>query len=145
MKAVPSPTRTWGHAPQHEHGPRRLFATLVMVGLVLTVFVAPHLALPAKVPSLTIDNPGVYTVTIEASDRTDDGWITVAIVHAGQTVAAREVIDVGPTWNLRFTSQGIVLGGYEVRRSDLAAAGWHHSVPDDVINRLRDQGVPPSA
>jgi len=138
-------TRTWADAPHHELRSRRPLVALLVFGLAGLALLAPRVALPTKVPRLTIENAGVYTVIVEASDRSDTGWSPVAIVHAGQTVVAREVIDVGSTWNLRFTSQGNVLGGYEVPRSELAAAGWHYGVPDDVISRLRDLGAPPSA
>ena len=138
-------TRARGDAPHHAPRSRRPLVALLLLGLVGLALLAPRLALPAKVPPLTIENAGAYTVIVEASDRSDSGWTPVAIVRAGKTVVAREVIDVGPNWNVRFISQGHELGGYEVRRSDLAAAGWRYSVPDDVINRLRDQGAPPSA
>jgi hypothetical protein len=57
---------------------------------------------------------------------------------------AREVIDQGSTWSLRFTSQGQGFEGYEVSRSQLASDGWHYSVPTDIGSQLVQAGVPQS-
>jgi hypothetical protein len=137
-------TRTWGRAPEHDLRSRRPLLVLLIAGLVLAVLLAPHLALPAKVPPLAIDNGGEYSVTIEASNGAGDGWAPVAVVPAGQTVVVHELIDEGPNWTFRFTSQGHRFDGYGVRRADLAAAGWRYAVPDEVMARLRADGVPPS-
>ena len=51
---------------------------------------------------------------IEASNGTDPGWAPVAIVHAGRTDTETDLIDEGPNWTLRFTSQGVELTGYHV-------------------------------
>lgn len=134
-------TRTWGDASTTDRTNPRPLIIFVALGLLVAALLVPKLALPTKVPTLTIDNPSAYTVTIEASNGTDSGWSPVAVVPAQQTTAVTELNDEGPEWSLRFTSQGSQFTGYEVRRSDLAASGWHYSVPDDVAVRLQAQGA----
>ena len=137
-------TRTRDDASTTDHTNPRPLIIFVAIGLVVAALRAPKLALPTKVQTLTIDNPSAYTVTIEASNGNESGWSPVAVVPAQQTTAVNELNDEGPEWSLRFTSQGSQFTGYQVRRSDLAASGWHYSVPDDVAARLQAQGVPTS-
>ena len=135
-------TRTWGDASTTDRTNRRPLIIFVAIGLVVAALLAAKLALPTKAPTLTIDNPPAYTVTIEASNGTGSGWSPVAVVPAQKTTAVTELNDEGSEWSLRFTSQGSQFTGYQVRRSDLAASGWHYSVPDDVAARLQVQGAP---
>ena len=137
-------TRTWGPASPADLTNRRPLVVLIVIGLIVGGLVVPRLGLPAKVPPLTIDNPTAYTVFIEASNGSDGGWTPIAIVHAHRTDTETDLVDVGANWNLRFTSQGVELGGYHVTRNQLAAAGWHFTVPDDVARKLQSQGAPPS-
>jgi len=137
-------TRTWGRASPADLTNRRPMVVLIVIGVIVGALIIPRLGLPPKVPPLTIDNPTRYTVLIEASNGSDPGWSPVAIVHAGHTDTETDLIDEGPSWLLRFTSQGIELTGYHVSRADLAAHGWRYTVPSDVAHRLEAQGAPPS-
>jgi hypothetical protein len=137
-------TRTWGRATPADLTNRRPLVVLVAAGLIVVGLIAPRLGLPAKVPPLTIDNPTPYTLFIEASNGSDGGWAPIAIVHAKRTDTETELIDEGATWNLRFTGQGVELGGYHVTRAELAADHWHYTVPSDVARRLEAKGVPVS-
>ncbi len=135
-------TRTWGRASTADLTNRRPIVVLVAVGLVLGGLIVPRLGLPAKAPPLTIDNPTPYTMFIEASNGSDGGWAPIAIVHARHTDTETELIDEGANWNLRFTSQGVELGGYHVTRAELAADHWRYTIPTDVATRLEAKGVP---
>ena len=137
-------TRTWGRATPADLTNRRPLVILVAVGLILGGLIVPRLGLPAKVPPLTIDNPTPYTLFVEASNGSDGGWAPIAIVHAKHTDTETEVIDEGANWNLRFTGQGVELGGYRVTRAELAANHWHYTIPSDVGRRLTANGAPPS-
>ena len=137
-------TRTWGSDSTTDTANRRPLAILVVVGVVLAVLIAPRLALPAKVPPLTITNANEYTVMVEASNGRGDGWAPVAIIRSGQTAVVHELIDQGPDWTFRFTGQGRQFTGYGVSRAQLAADGWHYTVPDDVAAQLRADRVPAS-
>jgi hypothetical protein len=136
-------TRTWGRAVPVRSGSRRvLLVVLAAVVVIAGVALAQTMQEPAKAPALSIDNPNDYAVTVEASGPGPDGWVTVAIVGPRSSYVAREVIDQGSTWSLRFTSQGRGFDGYEVDRHDLAAAGWTYDVPTDVGGQLAEAGVP---
>ncbi len=117
---------------------------LIAVGLVVGGLIVPRLGLPAKVPPLTIENPTPYTLFIEASNGSDGGWAPIAIVHAKHIDTETALIDEGANWNLRFTGQGVELGGYHVTRAELAADHWHYTIPTDVGRRLTALRVPPS-
>jgi hypothetical protein len=137
-------TRTWGRASPMHVTDRRPVIALVLVGLVVAALVLPRLGLPAKTPPLTINNPTPYTLFVEASNGHDGGWEPVSIVHAQRTDTETDLVDVGHDWNLRFTSQGVVLTGYHVTRQQLAAKGWHYTVPNDVATKLAARGAPDS-
>ncbi len=136
-------TRTWGRDSTSHLTPRRPLVALIVLGLVFAALIAPRIGLPAKVPPLTIDNPTAYTLTIEATHGHDRSWAPVAIIGAKERLVETELIDEGPQWRLRFTSQGQTIDGYEVSRKDLAAHGWRYTVPQDVATRLAAIGAPP--
>jgi hypothetical protein len=137
-------TRTWGRASPAHLTNRRPLIVLVVVGLLVAAVLAPRLRLPETVPPLTIDNPTAYDVLVEASSPQDPGWEPVAIAEAHHSTTQPGVVDEGATWNLRFTSQGIVLTGYQVTRQQLADHHWSYTLPADVASRLATQGAPPS-
>ena len=137
-------TRTWGRATPADLPNRRPLVVLIAVGLVVGGLIVPRLGLPPMVPPLTVDNPTPYTVFIEARDGPHDGWAPIAIVHARHTDTETQLVDEGANWDLRFTSQGVVLDGYHVTRAQLAADHWHYTVPSDVTRRLEARGITPS-
>jgi hypothetical protein len=137
-------TRTWGTASPVRLSQQRPFIVLVVLGLLSVALLAPRLGLPANAPPLTIHNPTAYTVFIEASDQGGTEWTPVAVVSANHSEVENDVIDEGPVWKVRFTSQGIVVPGYQVTRAELAAHDWSYTVPADVAVRLQAGGAPPS-
>jgi hypothetical protein len=138
-------TRTWGRAVPVRPGSRRVQLAIhaVVVG-VAAVALAQTMQEPAKAPPITIDNPNDYAITIETSGQGPDGWVTIAIVEPKSSTVAREVVDQGSSWSLRFTSQGEGFAGYQIDRSDLAGAGWTYAVPTDIGGQLAEAGMPPS-
>jgi hypothetical protein len=138
-------TRTWGRAAPVRTGSRRvLIAVLLALVVVAGVALAETMQEPTKAPALTIDNPNDYAVTVEASGQGPDGWVTIAIVEPRRSTIAREVIDQGSGWSLRFTSQGREFPPFEIPRRDLAATGWSYAIPTEVGAQLTEAGVPPT-
>ena len=138
-------TRTWGRAVPVRTGSKRVIVGLLLAAVVVAVILlAQRLPAPDKAPPLSITNSSAYAVTMEASGPGQDGWITVGVVDANTTVVAREVVDQGSTWTLRFTSQGREFDGYDIARSQLASDGWHYTVPDEIGSQLAEAGVPKS-
>jgi|SRR3954451_7072042 hypothetical protein len=138
-------TRTWRRAvPVHSNSRRVLVGVLLAVVAVAVVVLAQRMPAPHKAPGITIDNPSDYAVTIEATGADGTGWMSVAIVDPHSTYLAREVIDQGSVWSLRFTSQGVEFSDHQVTRSDLAAEGWHYTIPSEIGDQLAEAGVPRS-
>ena len=121
-----------------------LVGILLAVVAVAVAVLAQRMPEPDKAPAITIDNPSDYAVTIEATGPDGKGWMTIGIIDPGSTKLAREVIDQGSVWSLRFTSQGRDFDGFEVSRSQLAADGWHYTVPTQIGDQLAEAGVPQS-
>jgi hypothetical protein len=126
--------------------PRRvLVAVLAVVAVaVLAIAVAPWFRTESPVARLTIDNPTVYQVNVEVSGD-GGGWLDLGAVDRQGSKTAEEVTDQGARWVFRFSYGGVDAGEVAVARTDLAAAGWHVTVPDTVGQRLRDAGLAPSA
>lgn len=138
-------TPTWRRAVPVRSGSRRVLVGLLLAVVAVAVAVlAQRMPEPAKAPAITIDNASDYAVTIEATGPDGKGWMTIAIVDPGSTRVAREVIDQGSVWSLRFTSQGRDFEGFEVSRSQLASEGWRYTVPTEIGDQLAEAGVPQS-
>ena len=99
-------TRTWGPQSRAGLSEHRPVVVLVVLGLLSVALLAPRLGLPATVPPLTIHNPTAYTVFVEASGPSGQEWTPVAVVSAHHSEIETDLVDEGPVWNLRFTSQG---------------------------------------
>jgi hypothetical protein len=138
-------TPTWRRAVPVRSGSRRVLVGILLAVVALAVAVlAQRMPEPHKAPAISIDNPSDYAVTIEATGPDGKGWMTIGIVDPGSTTVAREVIDQGSVWSLRFTSQGRDFDGFEVTRSQLASDGWQYTVPTQIGDQLAEAGVPQS-
>jgi hypothetical protein len=137
-------TRTWGPSSSAGLSDRRPMIVLAAAGLLAGLLIAPRLGLPRHAPPLTITNPTDYTVSIEASDPRDPGWTPVAAVPGHRSQVETDVVDEGAVWDLRFSSQGVTLTGYQVTRAQLAAGHWTYAVPADVAARLSASGADPN-
>src|SRR4051794_8561332 len=112
-------------------------AAVLVVGTVL-------LTGPARVNRLTVANPTDYDLSVRLSSSTDGAWLPFAVVRQRSTPQFRDVVDQGDTWVFRFRAQGSDGGALTISRADLKAAGWQVTVPDSVVTRLRQLGVPTS-
>ncbi|MGZ4695737.1 MAG: hypothetical protein ACXWA3_19095 [Acidimicrobiales bacterium] len=138
-------TRTWGRAvPVRSSSRRVLVGIAIAVVAVAVIALAQRMPAPGKAPPISLVNPSDYAVTIEASGPGTNGWVTIGIISPRTTTVSREVVDQGPDWSLRFTSQGQDFDGYEVSRDQLASDGWHYTVPSEISGQLADAGVPQS-
>jgi len=102
------------------------------------------LDMPPTIDRLTIENPTVYDIHIDASDEEGDGWVAVTTVGRQGTGSTTNVIDQGDVWRFRFRGQGRDGGELTVARTDLEADGWELTIPDAVGERLAELGAPPS-
>jgi hypothetical protein len=98
---------------------------------------------PTFIHRITVVNPTRYTLEVEATDATHDGWTSVTIANKDSTTVAEEVIDQGSVWILRFSAQGGGGGQVRLSRTQLERSGWHLTIPTAVANRLDEAGTPP--
>ena len=123
-------------------GPAELVATAVTVtvlGLAL-VLIAPALRVPRYVDRIVVENPHPWPASVEIS-RPGGGWLAVGSIDPGDERTFTSVIDQGDVWELRFA-----YGGYaadrRVSRAQLAADGWHVTVPEELARQLGQAGMP---
>jgi hypothetical protein len=126
--------------------PRRLLVAVLAVAAVaaVAIAVAPWFRTESPVARLTIDNPTVYQVNVEVSG-SDGGWLDLGAVERQGSKTVEEVTDQGSRWLFRFSYGGVGGGEVALARSDLAAGGWHVTIPATVGQRLHDAGLAPSA
>jgi hypothetical protein len=110
---------------------------VMVIGIVL-------LSGPARVGHLTVDNPTDYDVSIQLAPSANGPWLPFAVVGLRSTRDFQDVLDQGDSWVLRFHAQGQDAGDVTLTKADLQAADWHLTVPDTVVQRLQQLGVPTS-
>jgi len=120
---------------------RRLVLTIAVAAcalvLVLVVVVGHLLAAPAKVASLTVQNPTSYDVTVSASSTPTGALTDVGVVGAGATLAFPDVTDEGANWYFHLRAQGIDLGTVHLTRTQLLATGWRLTVDQNLDQRVQ--------
>ncbi len=114
----------------------------VMAGIVLLC--VSFLPLPATVPALTIVNPGAHQIHVDATGPGRQGGVGLGTVESGSTRVTEEVIDQGEEWVLHFSYAGVDAGELVVTRSQLQAQNWEVTIPLEVSERLRAEGIRPS-
>ncbi len=116
------------------------------LGLVLAFAVLlPAIDAPPHVTAVTIDNPHGWSVDVDATNASGDGWVGIGNVAKSANVAFAEVLDQGPVWVFRFSYAGVDGGQLKVSRADLEGSGWEITVPDEFARRMRAAGLGPSA
>lgn len=131
--------------PVHRTRHRVLLVAAIILAAGAAAFGAPLLLRgPTFVAKISIVNPSEYDIQVEVSG--DEGKSSMILTTAGQkaTTAAVDVVDQGPSWVFRFSAQGRDGGELRITRAVLKQAGWTVGVPEAVIERLRQQGAPPS-
>ena len=118
---------------------RRVLAAPVVV-FVLLACSGP----PPTVDRIVIANPTDYLLGVQVTRRDLDGWLPVTLVEPRSESVAQEVIDQGEVWIFRFLHWGDEVGEFSVTRAELERNGWRVTVPEQVEERLRNLGRPPS-
>jgi hypothetical protein len=96
------------------------------------------------VDRITIANGTEYDLDVDVTDSDREGWLPVAIVEARSEDVVQDVIDQGEVWIFRFLHWGDAVGELSLTRAELEGSGWRVEVPEDVEQRLRELGRPPS-
>lgn len=115
----------------------------IVVSLVLALSIGTFVVRgPAFVHQVSVTNPSEYDVGVQVSGGNRDGWMAVTTASRHSTTTTVDVVDQGDVWIFRFTAQGREGGDLRVARHDLEQAGWTVTVPDEVIEHLRNVGAP---
>jgi hypothetical protein len=112
-------------------------AAVLLVGIIV-------LAGPARIGHLSVTNASEYDINIELTSGQSGTWLPFAVVGQRSTREFQDVLDQGDTWVFAVSAQGRTGGEITVSRTDLEAAGWKFTVPDSAIERIRQDGAPPS-
>ncbi len=97
---------------------------------------------PERVARLRFDNPSEYDIHVAVTASPDGGLLPLGVAVQRCSTDFHEVIDVGPTWIVRFATQGEDAGAMTLDRDQVVRDGWTIRIPDDVVSGLRASGVP---
>lgn len=141
MSSVLTPPR-----PTRRH-PVTPVVLLVGLAAALALFALVRWAIPSVsfVDHVTVVNPTLYALDVEVSGAGDHGRVGLGTVPRESTARFDEVVDQGHRWVFRFTSGGEPGGEVKVSRRQLEADRWRLRVPQEVGDRLRTAGLPPSS
>ena len=119
---------------------------LVALGAIALIVVLTRvLAGPNVIDRISLENPTVYDLSIEATGHDRDGWVAITTARREATTVAEEVLDLGEVWLFRFSSQGEDGGELRLTRAQLERDDWRVRIPEGVGQRLGEAGAPPSA
>lgn len=114
----------------------------VIAGL---VFIAQRFTpSPAFVERITVRNPTVYHLEIEARGLGGNVSVTLGPIGREQTKTYEGIIDQGREWIFHFASGAADGGEIRVARGLLEHDHWRVTVPEAVGRRLEAAGVLPS-
>lgn len=96
------------------------------------------------VQELNIENPTDYNLQVDVGREGSSSRLQLGNVGKDSIGVREEVLDFGDRWTFGFRYQGEEAGSVSVDRQQLEEDGWTLVIPEDVGNRLKDNGVPPS-
>lgn len=96
------------------------------------------------VDHLTLDNPTEYDVLVHVKGEAGSSWLALGQAKNGRKTTREMVIDMGDTWLFRFSYVGEDAGEHSISRSELIKNKWVYRIPDEVGERLKAKGIPPS-
>jgi len=97
------------------------------------------------VDRITVVNPTVFHLEVEVGSAEDGGGLVLGAVAREQTQNFTAVLDQGRRWVFRFSSGGKLGGQVIASRDEMERSGWRVTVPPEVDEHLRANGLLPSA
>jgi hypothetical protein len=141
-----APTLTRPHsAPAQNIAGGVVIGAAIAAVLVVAAALVPSMRLPPFVSRITVANPTIYGVEVDARPANGTAWLSLGGFPRESTRNAYEVIDQGKTWVFRFTYGGEEAGTLTEARSKLEHDHWRMTVPQDVADRLGAMGFAASA
>jgi hypothetical protein len=99
---------------------------------------------PAFVERITVVNPTVYHLEIDARGLGGKVSVTLGSIGRQQTKTYEGILDQGREWIFHFASGAADGGEISVARVQLVHDHWRLTIPDAVGRRLQAAGVLPS-
>lgn len=93
------------------------------------------------VDKVEIANDTSYPANVDVRGRTG-GWLGLTTASSGEVNVVEDVIDQGEQWTFRFAYAGIEVETTTTRKA-LADSDWRVEVPDELQDRLQEEGLPP--
>ena len=131
-------------APARPTGTALLLLGAGVVVALLALALASAVDSPARISSVTIDNPHEWAATVEVAVVAGDGWLGLGTVGRQARQRFVEVLDQGRQWRFRFSYAGTEGGELTISRSELVARGWSLTVPESFPQRMRAAGLAPT-
>jgi len=97
---------------------------------------------PARVPTVTIENPTAYDIRVDVSDADQAGWTVLGSARQHCSATVESAVDRGDTWVFRLRAQGMAQDEIAVSRSDLERANWHFVIPEALAPQWESNGIP---
>lgn len=138
-------SRSHDGAPVNPARHRFLLVAAIILATGAAAFGGPLLLRgPTFIAKVSLVNPSEYDIHVEVSGDEGTSWMSLTTANQRATTDQVDVIDQGPSWVFRFSAQGRDGGELRIARAALKQGGWTVDVPEAVIERLRQQGAPPS-
>lgn len=102
----------------------------------LFYLLGPFLRVPQSVDALTVSNPYRWHSEVDVGPPDGSRWVGLGRVSRESSRTFADVIDPGDQWVFRFAYSGINTVELAISRSELEAAGWKVTVPEDFSARL---------
>jgi hypothetical protein len=97
---------------------------------------------PTFIDRFSVENRSGYDIRIDVAGDDGSGSMPLGVAAQRCTTVFDLVIDQGPTWRIRFHSQGVDGGEVTVTRADLQRANWTFQIPDSVETELTRRQAP---
>ena len=122
-----------------------MLAVGAILALAVIIGVMAAVEGPTFVDRLSIRNATPYTLEVDVTGADRDGRLPLGPVSSGGRLNLRDVVDKGDRWIVHVSSAGIDGGEVAVTRDGLERSGWVITIPDEVTNRLAQNGATPPA
>lgn len=151
MKLASSPHRgdTSGASSPLRWLPRWEWLLAIVIVLLPITVAGAVIPTPRHVREITLVNESEYSMTVQVGGEggeggEGDGWSGLGLVRREDERSVRDVLDQGGQWTFSLDAQGHHVGELRIERSDLEARDWTVTIPTQIADRLREEGVPPS-
>jgi hypothetical protein len=129
------PVITERRTPLDEHlGAGSVITIVVVLITLMAIAWSGALTAPDHVKRLTIDNPHPWLVSVDARPAGSTSWTGIGALDPGTDQEYLELLDMGDSWELRFSYAGEVDVTMAISRRQLEASDWTVAVPSSFAS-----------